>query len=260
MTIISEFKNYRETITELFDQLNVKELVKNEQQILIKPNAVDAKEFPITTHPESLKAIVEYLKQITSAKIIIAEGCGTPSLNTLQVFDKLGYTKALKDFDVEYVDLNEAELVKSEIPGLEIFPEYYLPKIAIESFIINVSVLKAHSLSTVTLSLKNMMGFAPPSKYQKGGYWRKSSFHNRMEESIIEINLHRSSDLILLDAVVGMADYHLGGAHCHPPINKMLAGTNPLEIDKSGARLLGFDWEDIPHIRDFQEYKNRFIR
>ena len=258
MVIVKEFENYEETLIELLDDLKLGQLIQGRSQILLKPNAVDAKAFPITTHPELLRELVIYLRKITSAKLIVAEGCGTPSLTTIEVFQQLGYIDALANLNVEFVDLNEAELVSSEIKGLQVFPKYYLPQIALDSFIINLPVLKAHSLATVTLSLKNMMGFASPSKYQKGGYWRKSSFHDQMETSIIEMNLHRQADLNILDATVGMAEYHLGGAHCNPPVNKILASTNPAELDKLGAELLGFDWRDIPHVADYETVRSEF--
>ena len=55
-------------------------------------------------------------------------------------------------------------------------------------------------------------------------------------------------DFTLMDASVGMAEFHLGGAHCNPPIDKLLAGTDALAIDRRGAELLGFDWRDIPYL------------
>ena len=51
-----------------------------------------------------------------------------------------------------------------------------------------------------------------------------------------------------MDATVGLAEFHLGGAHCDPPLGRLIAGTDPLAIDRRGAELLGLDWRDIPHL------------
>ena len=119
---------------------------------------------------------------------------------------------------------------------------------ALDHFIISVPVLKAHSLSAMTGTLKNMLGFAPPRYYQQGGHWKKSAFHQHMHRSIVELNYHRAADLTIMDATVGLASHHLGGAHCRPAINQIVAGFDPLQTDRLGAALLGRDWRRIPHL------------
>ena len=96
-----------------------------------------------------------------------------------------------------------------------------------------------------------MMGFAPPKYYQKNGFWKKSFFHDNIHRALIEINHYRSADMIVLDASVGLAEFHLGGKECNPRVNKIVAGTDPVEVDKIGAKLLDIDWKIIPHIYDY---------
>ncbi len=69
-----------------------------------------------------------------------------------------------------------------------------------------------------------------------------------MHQSILDLNKYRTPDLTLLDASTGMAEYHLGGPQCEPPVNKILAGFNPVEVDRKAAELLGLDWKTIPHL------------
>ena len=110
-------------------------------------------------------------------------------------------------------------------------------------------VLKAHSLADITCSLKSMLGFAPPRYYSgRHGIWRKAAFHKHMHQSIRELNKYRTPDFTLVDASVGLADYHLGGATCNPPVGKLVAGADPLAVDRECARLLGLDWKTIGHL------------
>ena len=60
--------------------------------------------------------------------------------------------------------------------------------------------------------------------------------------------------MLLIEATVGMVEYHLGGKHCFPTINKLVAGYDSVEIDKIGAEMLGFDWTHIKHISDANKY------
>ena len=56
-------------------------------------------------------------------------------------------------------------------------------------------------------------------------------------------------DLSVLDASVGLKDHHLGGRTCDPPLGKVAAGSDPWEVDRYGAGLLGLAPDDIGHLR-----------
>jgi uncharacterized protein (DUF362 family) len=93
-----------------------------------------------------------------------------------------------------------------------------------------------------------MIGFAPPQYYSGGGFWRKSAFHQYMHQAILDLNKYVSPHLSLMDATIGLADYHLGGRKCSPPVNKIVAGLNPYEVDRKAAEFLKFNWKKIKHL------------
>ncbi|PLY02554.1 MAG: hypothetical protein C0623_03575 [Desulfuromonas sp.] len=225
------------------------DVLRDQRKILIKPNLVNASPPPITLPVSIAEALVVAISENCDGEIVIAEGSGDRQLSTTEIYQELGYRQIAVRHNIPLIDLNEAPLRRLEISDCTIFPEMYLPEILFESFVVSVPVLKAHSLADVTVSMKNMIGCAPPSHYQQGGYWKKSSFHNRMHQSIFELNRHRAPDLALVDASIGMPEYHLGGAHCEPPLGKLIVGTDPVAVDAAGAALLGLDWTDIEHIR-----------
>ena len=189
------------------------------------------------------------MQKHSGAEVVVAEGCGAPDMSTGELFEIHGYTQMAVRRAVALIDLNTAPCEKLTNPECKVFPEFYLPAIASSHYIISVPVLKAHSLADITGSMKNMMGFAPPEHYQEGGYWRKAAFHQCMHPSITELNRYRSPDLTVMDATVGMAEHHLGGATCKPPVNRILAGLDAREVDRFAAELLGLDWRRIGHLR-----------
>jgi uncharacterized protein (DUF362 family) len=195
-----------------------------------------------------VEAIVGYIRACSKAAILIAEGCGAADYGTDRAFAELGYTALSKRAAVPLLDLNTAPTVLLRNPECRVFPEFHMPAVAMSHYIISVPVLKAHSFSTITGTLKNMMGFAPPKHYQAGGHWKKSAFHARMHEAIADLNRYRTPDLTVLDATVGLPELHLGGRKCDPPVNKIVAGFDPVEIDRTASALLGFDWKKIPHL------------
>lgn len=125
-----------------------------------------------------------------------------------------------------------------------------LPEILFSHWLISVPVLKAHSLSMITGTLKNMVGVVPPRHYAgREGIWNKASLHRDLHQAIVDLNRYRCPDLTVMDASVGLASFHLGGPECAPPVGRILAGTDPLHLDRRAAELLALDWRDIPHLR-----------
>jgi uncharacterized protein (DUF362 family) len=248
MTKIVDFVSFNTTIPALLDTLSVHRRVADEKSIVIKPNCITASPFPVTTDPACCEAIIRYLQRHTGAKIFIAEGCGAPQYTTRYVFDNLGFTAMAKRCNVRLIDCNREKSVKIDRDDCEVFPSLYLPRLILDSYIISVPVLKAHSLAEFTGSMKNMMGVLPPKRYQKEGCWKMSVLHDNMHQAIIELNRYVHADCTVMDARVGLCEYHLGGARCDPPVKKIVAGYDPLDVDRKSAELLGLKWKNIPHL------------
>jgi uncharacterized protein (DUF362 family) len=243
------FTTYAEAIGRALDAIGAKAVLGRQTAILIKPNLVTAERHPVTTHPDCCAAIIEYIRACSAAEIVIAEGCGDAHMETDEIFAALGYDRLAARYGIPLVDLNHAPTVCRVRSDCPIFPEMVLPEIAFTHFILSVPVLKAHCLADITGTLKNMMGFAPPAHYAgRGGIWKKAVFHENMQQSIVDLNRYRTPDLTLLDACTGLARYHLGGPCCDPPVSRIVAGFDPLAVDREAARLLGLDWRAIGHL------------
>ena len=246
----TSFTSWHESIQRLLTATDLIDRLAAEKTILIKPNLVEPQKPPITTPVELVAALVAFIHEShPHLEIIIGEGCGSSSLNTLQIFEALGYNKLTELDNVSLIDLNEAPLVHRLDKNCRRWPEMHLPRIVFESFLISVPVLKAHSLAGVTLTMKNMIGLAPPAHYQQGGSWKKSSFHQRIQEAVFDLNCYRTPDFTLLDATIGMQEAHLWGPTCDPPPNRLVAGFDPVAVDSYGCSLLGINWDSIGHIR-----------
>jgi len=245
-----EFSGWRETLPLLLTASGLAPALAGRRRILIKPNLVEPLAPPITTPVALVEALVEYLREAApTAELVIGEGCGSKEYDTWHCFRELGYLDLARRLGVELVDLNEAELVELANPSCRRWPRMHLPALAFDAFLLSVPVLKVHTLAGVTLTMKNMMGLAPPVHYQRGGHWKKAAFHEQVQEAVFDLNRYRTPDFTLLDATVGMAEAHLWGATCRPPVNRLVAGFDPVAVDAFGAGLLGRDWRQIDHIR-----------
>lgn len=248
---IVDFSGYGSSVPEALKAIGLPQVLAETKKVLIKPNLVTDSPFPVTTSAECCGAVVDFVGSCTDASVVIAEGTGDPSAGTMAIFERLGYTRLAADRKVDLLDLNTCPLIRLENPDCPRFPKFYMPEIAMDHFIISVPVLKAHSLSAYTGALKNMMGFAPPKHYAgSGGIWNKAEFHIDIHQAIIDINRYRKADVTLLDASVGLADYHLGGPACDPPVGRMVAGFDPVAVDRHAAAMLGLDWRTIGHLAE----------
>jgi uncharacterized protein (DUF362 family) len=245
-----EFQNYTQSVAKALDGIGAATTLAGEKRIILKPNVITDSPPPVTTPAACVEAVLDYCRANSAADIVIAEGCG--ALDTLEAFEKLGYTDLARRKDIQLIDLDRETTVRLENASLEYLPEFHMPRCLADGFLISIPVLKAHSMSKVTLTLKNMVGIAPAEHYCASSY-RKSALHGRnnreLHRYIVELNQYRKPDLTVMDATVGMAESHLWGKPCTPPVNKILASFDPVAVDAAGTRLLGFDWRKIDHIR-----------
>lgn len=247
---VVDFEDYRRSVARVMDASGVAAALEKQTKIILKPNIVNDSPHPVTTAPACVEAVIDYCQAHSRAALIIAEGCG--GMDTHAAFRKLGYTELARRRGVELIDLDREPTVTLRNDSLRLLTEFPIPAVLQEGFLVSLPVLKAHSLSIVTLTLKNMFGIAPAAVYG-GSYYRKSKLHGNnsaeLHRYVVELNQYRCPDFTVLDASIGLAEQHLGGRRCSPPAAKILAGFDPVAVDAAGTRLLGFGWRDVPHIR-----------
>ena len=244
------YKNWEEIVPKILGAAKLTDAIPENITVLIKPNLVEPLEPPITTPVQLVAAIIDYLKKNRpDLKILVGEGTGAMQHDTHYVFGQLGYAGMAAEKGIKLVDLNEQPLIKKSREDCRRWPEMHLPELVFDTYIISVPMLKVHTLAGVTLTMKNMMGFAPPSYYQQGGHWKKSAFHSQIQEAVYDLNRYRTPDFTLIDATKGMSQAHLWGPTCDPPPNQLVAGYDPVAVDSFGTDLLCKKWQDIGHIR-----------
>lgn len=250
LNVVNEiFDTYEASVHRAMAAGGAADLLGSDRPVMLKPNLINASPHPVTTPPEMCAAVIAFVRLHTKAPIVVAEGCGDIALETSEIFTRLGYDRLARHSGVALLDLNTAPLVKRTDHRCRIFPEMWLPKAVFGQVLISLPVLKAHSFCKITGSMKNMMGVLPPKYYNgSGGSWKKAAFHQHLNEAIVELNRYRPPDFTVMDATVGLIDYHLGGACCQPPANRILAGYQARDVDREACGLLGLDWRDISYL------------
>lgn len=181
----------------------------------------------------------------------------------MQAFKKLGHSQLSSKYNIELIDLNKSERILIKDINAHILKEAILPKIAFESYIINLPVLKIHSEARMTASLKNVFGFFLNSEWlyqdknseiylpksEVNGWWNKSDLHNsNLDQAIIDLNSYIRFNFSIVDASIGQLVSEVHGIPCSPPLGKIIAGYNPIEVDKECATLLNIKPSQIPYL------------
>jgi len=238
-----EFAGYGRSIADALDLIEAGPRLPRDGLIIIKPNLTNSSPPPVTTPVEAVEAVFQYCKGRSGARIAIGEGVGQG--RTGDVFRALGYADLAKRHDIELIDFNEAEAVLLENADAFQLKQLYMPKIALDAFIISVPVLKDHSFTGTTIAMKNMFGL-PPARFYKGG-WNKSKLHSpSTDKSVVDICVYKKPDLSVVDASTVLKGMHLAGTE--EKLNLILASFDPVAIDAVGSELLGHDPGNLEYL------------
>jgi len=239
-----KFVDYKGSIAKALDLIAADAQLPQQGLIIIKPNLTNSSPPPVTTSAAAVEAVYHYCKAHTKAEIAIGEGCGTG--RTPDVFTALGYTELAGKYGLKLIDFNQAETIILENNNALQLKRFHMPCIVKQAFIISLPVLKDHSFTKTTISMKNMFGIAPGKYY--AGSWNKSKLHSpSTDKSVVDVCLYKKPDLSVVDASVALKGMHLAGKH--KKIGLILAGFDSVAVDTVGSELLGHNPKRLEYLR-----------
>jgi uncharacterized protein (DUF362 family) len=240
----ARFTDYRASVRKALDAIGAAARLPQDRLIIIKPNLTNADGPPVTTPVGAAEAVVEYVRAHTKAEVAIGEGCGSGV--TSDTFAANGYAALAKKHGLRLIDFNEEPAVKLQRRDALQLKELYLPKVALDAFIISLPILKDHSFTRTTIAMKNMFGLAPAPHY--GGSWNKSKLHSpSTHKSVFDVCLYKPPELCVVDAVVALTGMHLAGTPKR--LDLILASFDPVAVDAVGSELLGHDPRKLEYLR-----------
>jgi uncharacterized protein (DUF362 family) len=209
-------------------------LITRARRVLIKPNATYPYPYPISTGRETLATIINSIKRVSDADIIILEG--TPNGEPIYpIYKALGY-----DFPrVLMLDVKDCIWVEVENPLPHPFAvsTFWVPNVVISSdYLISVTTFQVFRGSGI-FSIKNLLSLLPVSKYKstdEGGWDSLNEFG--MDKVIADLYFTLPFDLGIIDArhkFLSNGDIATGKIE---QFGKVLAG-DPFEIDREATQM-----------------------
>jgi uncharacterized protein (DUF362 family) len=262
--------------------------LRSKERILIKPNFVTVDRPLAATHVDAVRAVLDFLKPRTSARITIGEGAALG--DTLDGYSRYGYGELAAQYNVELVDFNRGEWVEAPVYSRSFADmPLRLSKTVVESDLrISVGPPKTHDTVIVTLSLKNMvMGSLIRDQRQEGGSGpairaikglasvvpsqlknaevmvplrstvvrtvaRSDKAAMHMGYGIINLNLYRLAPLVYphVSIIDGFVGMEGRGPTRGDPVDLhcAVASSDFVAADTVAAALMGFNVEDIGYL------------
>ena len=205
------------------------------QRVLIKPSAGYPVPYPVTTSREMLSTIVEGIRKVSDADILLLEGTqdGTP---VRSVYQSLGY-----DFPrVLMPDVKDCIWVEVDNPLTKALavPTFWVPNVILSSdYLISVAPLKVIG-GRANLSIMNLLSALPSSKYSddRGGW--ADLFSLGIDTVMADLYFTLPFDLGIIEARQKFVSY---GDQTQGEIvecGKVFVG-EPYEVDREATETLG---------------------
>jgi uncharacterized protein (DUF362 family) len=209
--------------------------------VVIKPNIswARAPSFAATTNPEVLEAVIELCQEAGAQKVRIAD-------NTIQTaqrcFAITGAGQVAKKTGADLIHPRSSMMKDMNLHGnrLDVWP-VFTPLVEADK-VINLPVAKVHTLSGLTLGMKNWIGAV-------GG--RRSALHQDIHQTIVDLAQFFKPHITLIDATrVMISNGPSGGSLSDVKVmNRLILSQDPVAADAKGALLFGKKPEDIGFIK-----------
>jgi hypothetical protein len=210
--------------------------ISRAQRVLIKPCAGYPVPYPVTTSREILLAIIDGIRQVSDADILLLEGTAEEE-PVRPIYKALGYnfprvlTPDVKDCIWVEVD--------NPLPKALVVPTFWIPNVILSSdYLITVAPLKIIN-GHGSLSIMNLLSVLPSSKYggkDKGGWGDLYSLG--INKVIADLYFTLPFDLGIIEArqiFTSSGDPTQGEVE---ECGKVFIG-EPYEVDREASQILG---------------------
>jgi len=217
-------------------------------KLLLKPNLIFAHRRYAQhayTNPAIVESVIDVLSEHSDVeKITIGERTGV-TVPTRYVFAEAGYKRFLKKKNVDACFFDEAPLVDVRLEKGTVHKTLKFAKPLIDAdYKVWLPKLKHHVSSLMTCALKLNIGICDSAQRLPGHDWR-------LEEKIADLYEVGHPDLVVVDAIVAGQQNEVVPTPID--VGAIIMGTSGVAVDSVCARIIGFESDEIEHLRIARE-------
>jgi uncharacterized protein (DUF362 family) len=238
---VAEGENVQELARRVVGSLGgMEKFISKGDKVVIKPNIAwdRTPEQAADTNPELVAELVTMALQAGASKVIITD---IPCHDPRRTFARSGIQDAAQKAGAEVILPSENDYVDVNMRG-KLLTDWPVLKYFIEADkIINVPIVKNHTLSRATIGMKNLYGII-------GG--NRGQLHQQIHRSIVDLATFLRPTLVVVDAYrVLMRNGPVGGSLSDVKNAKTIfATTDQIAADAFGCQFLDVKPSDVGHI------------
>jgi uncharacterized protein (DUF362 family) len=241
--VAQEKENSLEAVRRLLAPLGgIEKFVAPGQTVVIKPNICTAYysyEYAATTNPYVIAALVTLCLGAGARSVHVMD---SPFGGSAQSAYKIsGIEQQVKSAGGEMVLMAPLKFVSTDIPqGIDITRWNIYEEILKADVLINVPILKHHSLARLTIGMKNLMGVINS----------RSQIHRNMGQRLADLASVVKPDLTIVDAMrMLMANGPTGGSPDDVKVaGTLIASPDLVAADSYAARFFGKQPDELDYI------------
>jgi hypothetical protein len=222
-------------------------VISRARRVLITPNAAYPALYPVSTSQEMLSALIERIRQVSDADILIL--AGTPDGSPVYpIYQSLGYNfPRVLTLDVK--DCVWVE-VDNPLPKPLIVPTFWVPNVILScDYLITVTPLKVVQ-GQGNLSIANLFSVLPSSKYGNGMPWGWDDLYDLgIEQVITDLYFTLPFDLGIIEARQKLIIEEDPTKGVIEPCGRVFVG-EPYEVDSEASKALGLDTDYLGLIKE----------
>jgi uncharacterized protein (DUF362 family) len=214
--------------------------VRRGETVLVKPNMAwdRTPEQGANTNPEVVAEVVRLCRAAGARRVIVTDN---PVHDAGRVAERSGIRAAVATAGGELILPGASGFERATLGGSVLASWDVLAVLFQADRLVNVPVVKHHSLSRLTCGFKNHMGLIGGSR---------GRLHQEIHPSLVDLAAAFRPTLTIVDATrVMMRNGPTGGRLDDlSVVNAVAAGTDPVACDAWAARQIGLDPREVGHV------------
>jgi uncharacterized protein (DUF362 family) len=221
----------------------IERFVSAGQTVVIKPNICTAYygyEYAATTNPYIISALVALCLGAGARTVKVMDSPFGGSAKNAYVTS--GIQEQVENAGGEMVLMSSLKFMDTDIPqGVDIKRWAIFDEVLNADVLINVPILKHHSLARLTIGMKNLMGVIN----------NRSAIHRNMGQRLADLASLVKPDLTIVDAMrMLMANGPTGGSlNDVNPAGTLIASADIIAADSYAAQLFGIQPDTLEYIQ-----------
>ena len=209
--------------------------------VMVKPNIAwnRTPQQAANTNPYVVEAVVEMCREAEAKKVKVLDHAINPARIT---YERSGIKAAVKRAKGKMEFTDERRFKQKDIPDGELLKSWPIYEEALDvDVLINVPIAKHHSLTKLTLGIKNIMGLIQ----------NREDVHRRIDQKLADLSTVIKPHLIIMDAyrILTAHGPNSGTAKDIKLAGQVIAGTDPVAVDSYTATLFGLKGEDVGYVK-----------